>query len=151
MPIVASMGGNAGTQTMTVTVRAIASRELDHFNMGRLIGREALVGLLNGIVFAVVMGIIASLWFENYQIGLVIGIAMIINLIAAGIAGILIPLTLDRLKIDPAVASSAFGDDRHRCRWIHLPFSASPPSGSSCFSHSVKLPVYSVARSSIAP
>ncbi len=108
MPIVASMGGNAGTQTMTVTVRAIASRELDHFNMGRLIGREALVGLLNGVVFAVVMGIIASLWFENYQIGLVIGIAMIINLIAAGIAGILIPLTLDRMKIDPAVASSAF-------------------------------------------
>ncbi len=108
MPIVASMGGNAGTQTMTVTVRAIASRELDHFNMGRLIGREALVGLLNGLVFAVVMGVIAALWFESLQLGLVIGIAMIVNLIAAGIAGILIPLTLERLKIDPAVASSAF-------------------------------------------
>ena len=108
MPIVASMGGNAGTQTMTVTVRAIASRELDHFNMSRLIGREALVGLLNGLVFAVVMGVIASLWFENIQLGLVIGIAMIVNLIAAGIAGILIPISLDRMKIDPAIASSAF-------------------------------------------
>ncbi len=108
MPIVASMGGNAGTQTMTVTVRAIASRELDHFNMARLIGREALVGLLNGIVFAVVMGVVAALWFESLQLGFVIGIAMIVNLIAAGIAGILIPITLERLKIDPAVASSAF-------------------------------------------
>jgi magnesium transporter len=108
MPIVASMGGNAGTQTMTVTVRAIASRELDHFNMGRLIGREALVGLVNGIVFAVVMGAVAALWFENLQLGFVIAIAMVVNLIAAGIAGILIPITLERLKIDPAVASSAF-------------------------------------------
>ena len=108
MPIVASMGGNAGTQTMTVTVRAIASRELDHFNMARLIGREALVGLLNGFVFALVMGIVAAVWFESLQLGFVIGIAMIVNLIAAGIAGILIPIGLDKLKIDPAVASSAF-------------------------------------------
>ncbi|MBU1175566.1 MAG: magnesium transporter [Alphaproteobacteria bacterium] len=108
MPIVASMGGNAGTQTMTVTVRAIASRELDHFNMSRLIGREALVGLLNGLVFALVMGAVATLWFENLQLGLVIGVAMIVNLIAAGIAGILIPIGLERMKIDPAVASSAF-------------------------------------------
>ncbi len=108
MPIVASMGGNAGTQTMTVTVRAIASRELDHFNMTRLIGREALVGLLNGMVFAMVMGVVAALWFENLQLGFVIGVAMIVNMIAAGIAGIMIPLTLEKLRIDPAVASSAF-------------------------------------------
>lgn len=108
MPIVASMGGNAGTQTMTVTVRAIASRELDHFNMRRLIGREALVGVFNGIVFALVMGTIATVWFGNVQLGTVIGVAMIVNMIAAGIAGILIPIGLDRLRIDPAVSSSAF-------------------------------------------
>jgi len=108
MPIVASMGGNAGTQTMTVTVRAIAARDLDQFNIARLVGREALVGVVNGVVFALIMGAVAAVWFANFQLGLVIGIAMIVNMFAAGIAGILIPITLNRLKIDPAVASSAF-------------------------------------------
>ncbi len=108
MPIVASMGGNAGTQTMTVTVRAISLRDIDKYNMMRLINREALVGLFNGIIFALIMGIISAFWFNNFSLGLVIGIAMIVNMLAAGLAGILIPLGLDKIGIDPAVASSAF-------------------------------------------
>ena len=118
MPIVASMGGNAGTQTMTVTVRALAMRELDHFKMCRLIVREMLVGLLNGGIFAVLIGVVATLWFDNLQLGLVIGIAMIVNMIAAGTAGILIPLGLNRLKIDPADRLLGVRDDGHRCRWF---------------------------------
>ena len=108
MPIVASMGGNAGTQTMTVTVRAISMREIDKFNIYRLINREALVGLANGVIFAFIMGIIAIIWFANISLGLVIALAMIVNMAAAGIAGILIPLGLNKIGIDPAVASSAF-------------------------------------------
>jgi magnesium transporter len=108
MPIVASMGGNAGTQTMTVTVRAISMREIDQFNMQRLINREALVGAINGIVFALIMGIVAALWFANPALGGIIGIAMIVNMLAAGIAGILIPLGLDKINVDPALASTAF-------------------------------------------
>ncbi len=108
MPIVASMGGNAGTQTMTVTVRAISMREIDKFNIYRLINREALVGLANGVIFAFIMGIIAIIWFSNISLGLVIALAMIVNMAAAGIAGILIPLGLNKIGIDPAVASSAF-------------------------------------------
>lgn len=108
MPIVASQGGNAGTQTMTVTVRALATRELDRFNVLRLITRETLVGLLNGLVFALVMGAIATIWFDNFGLGIVIGMAMIINMIAAGLGGILIPLALEKAGADPAVASSAF-------------------------------------------
>ncbi len=108
MPIVASMGGNAGTQTMTVTVRALSMRELDRHNMRRLITRELLVGLVNGVVFAAIIGLIASIWFADLQLGFVIGAAMIVNMFAAGIGGILIPLGLDKLHIDPAVASSAF-------------------------------------------
>ncbi len=108
MPIVASMGGNAGTQTMTVTVRAISLRDIDKYNMMRLINREALVGLFNGIIFALIMGIISAFWFNNFSLGLVIGIAMIVNMLAAGLAGILIPLGLNKIGIDPAVASSAF-------------------------------------------
>lgn len=108
MPIVASMGGNAGTQTMTVAVRALSTRELDSYNVRRLITREFLVGVVNGVVFALVIGVVASIWFANLTLGLVIGAAMVINMIAAGISGIMIPLTLDKLKIDPAIASSAF-------------------------------------------
>lgn len=108
MPIVASMGGNAGTQTMTVTVRALATRELDPYNIRRLITRETLVGFVNGVVFAIVMGLVASVWFGNLQLGAVIGTAMIINMIAAGVSGILIPLALNKFNIDPAVASTAF-------------------------------------------
>ena len=108
MPIVASMGGNAGVQTMTVTVRAISMRDLDKFNMYRLINREALVGLANGIIFAVIIGVVTAFWFKIPSLGIVIAIAMVVNMLAAGIAGILIPLGLNKLGIDPAVASSAF-------------------------------------------
>jgi magnesium transporter len=108
MPIVASMGGNAGTQTMTITVRAIALRDLDRSRMGRLIVREMSAGFLNGVIFALLIGVITAVRFANLQLGIVIGLAMIVNMIAAGTAGILIPLALNRLKVDPAVASSVF-------------------------------------------
>jgi magnesium transporter len=108
MPIVASMGGNAGTQTMTVTVRALSMRELDSFKIRRLILREMTVGLLNGLIFALLLGLLTWLRFFNPGLGLVIALAMVVNMIAAGTAGILIPVTLNRLKIDPAVASSVF-------------------------------------------
>ncbi|MBY5318752.1 magnesium transporter [Rhizobium johnstonii] len=108
MPIVASMGGNAGTQTMTVTVRALATRDLDIYNAGRIIRREAGVGVLNGIVFASIMGMIAGTWFHDYQLGGVIAAAMVINLMAAALAGILLPLLLDKMGADPAIASSVF-------------------------------------------
>lgn len=108
MPIVASMGGNAGTQTMTVTVRAISTQDLDQFNMRRLIMRETLVGLANGAIFAVITGLLTAIWFTNILLGVVIGVAMVVNMLAAGVAGILIPLGLNRFGADPAVASSAF-------------------------------------------
>ena len=108
MPIVASMGGNAGTQTMTVTVRALAMRELDGRRLRRLVGREMVVGLANGVIFAVLIGIVTWLRFGNAQLGGVIATAMIINLIVAGTAGILIPVTLDKFKADPAIASAVF-------------------------------------------
>ena len=108
MPIVASMGGNAATQTMTVAVRALATRELTASNVARVVLRETAVGLLNGFVFAVLMGFIAYFWFGSNKLGLVIGSAMIINLLAAALAGILIPLVLHRYKFDPAVSSTVF-------------------------------------------
>ncbi|PLX46098.1 MAG: magnesium transporter, partial [Hyphomicrobiales bacterium] len=108
MPIVASMGGNAATQTMTVAVRAIATHELQPINAGRVITREALVGLVNGIVLALIMGGFAALWFGNMGLGAVLVAAMLINMVVAALAGILVPLTLDRFGIDPAIASSVF-------------------------------------------
>lgn len=108
MPIVASMGGNAGAQTMTVTVRALAMRELDGGRLRRLIRREMVVGLVNGIIFAILIGLVTWVRYGNPQLGVVIGLAMIINLIVAGTCGILIPLTLDKLKADPAIASAVF-------------------------------------------
>ncbi|BDA84756.1 magnesium transporter MgtE [Aureimonas sp. SA4125] len=108
MPIVASMGGNAGTQTMTVAVRALATRDIDIYNAGRVIRRELLVGLVNGIAFAVIIGVVAGLWFQSRGLGEVIGIALIINMVAAALAGILIPLLLDRVGADPALASGTF-------------------------------------------
>jgi magnesium transporter len=107
-PIVASQGGNATTQTMTVAVRALATQALSDANARRVIIRELLVGLLNGIAFAVITGIAAYAWFKVPGLGIVIGLAMICNLIAAAAGGILIPLALHRLKVDPAVASSPF-------------------------------------------
>jgi magnesium transporter len=108
MPIVASMGGNAGTQTMTVTVRALATRELSSANTWRIIRREVLVGALNGLAFAVIMGVIAAEWFHVTDLGLVIGLAMVTVLAAAALGGILIPLILNRLGVDPAVSSGPF-------------------------------------------
>ncbi len=108
MPIVASMGGNAGTQTMTVAVRALATKELGRVNAFRVIKREMLVGILNGLLFAIIMGAVALFWFSSDTLGIVIAAAMIINLLVAALAGILIPLALDALDIDPALASSVF-------------------------------------------
>jgi magnesium transporter len=108
MPIVASMGGNAGTQTMTVAVRALATQDLGRVNAMRVILRESAVGLLNGLLFAVIMAAIAYFWFGSDQLGLVIGVAMVVNLFAAALAGILIPLGLDALDLDPAIASGVF-------------------------------------------
>ena len=108
MPIVASMGGNAGTQTMTVAVRALATRELNPTNVVRVVVRETAVGLINGMAFALIMALVVFLWFGTEQLGLVIGAAMIVNMLAAALAGIFIPLGLDRLGFDPAVASTVF-------------------------------------------
>lgn len=108
MPIVASMGGNAGTQTMTVAVRALATKDLVPFNASRIVTREVMVGFLNGIMFALLMGVIGGVWFENPALGMIIAAAMIINLVAAGLAGILIPIGLDKLGVDPAVSSAVF-------------------------------------------
>jgi magnesium transporter len=108
MPIVASMGGNAGTQTMTITVRALAMRELDRHRIARLIFREFGVGFTNGVIFAILIGLVTAVRFADMQLGVVIGLAMVVNMVAAGGAGILIPLGLNKLKVDPAIASSVF-------------------------------------------
>jgi magnesium transporter len=108
MPIVASMGGNAGTQTMTVTVRALATSKLGAANAPRIITRETVVGLINGLVLSVLMAGVVFIWFGSSKLGAVIGAAMIVNLLAAALAGILIPLALERLNLDPAPASGVF-------------------------------------------
>lgn len=107
-PIVASQGGNAATQTMTVAVRALATRELGSGNALRVVVREGLVGLLNGLAFAIITGVAAVAWFKIPGLGVVIGLAMICNLIAGALGGILIPMVLERFKADPAVASGTF-------------------------------------------
>ncbi len=108
MPIVASMGGNAGTQSLTVAVRAIATKDLTGANVWRVIRREVLVGLINGLIFAVVMGVVGLIWFGSAQLGYVIAAAMVVNLVVAGLAGTVIPVLLDRMGVDPALASGAF-------------------------------------------
>jgi magnesium transporter len=108
MPIVASMGGNAGTQSLAVAVRAIASRDLTSANARRVIIRELATGIVNGLIFAVVMGLVAAVWFQNVPLAGVIALAMVINLAFAGLAGIAVPLVLRRFGADPAVASSVF-------------------------------------------
>ncbi|NNG04460.1 MAG: magnesium transporter [Inquilinus sp.] len=105
MPIVASMGGNAGTQSLTVAVRALAMKELTTSNAGRVVGKEVLVGALNGLLFALVAGGATWLWSGNVELSAVIGAAMIVNLVVAGFSGAIIPLALEKLGIDPAVAS----------------------------------------------
>ncbi|MGL5734430.1 MAG: magnesium transporter, partial [Beijerinckiaceae bacterium] len=104
-PVVASQGGNAATQTMTVAVRAIATRELSSANRARVIMREMMVGLLNGLAFAAITGGIAAVWFGTFDLGIVIAIAMVIVLVSAALAGVLIPVAIDRFDLDPAVAS----------------------------------------------
>jgi magnesium transporter len=108
MPIVASMGGNAGTQSLAVAVRAMASRDLTSANTSRVVWRELATGLVNGLLFAVVMAIVAVIWFQDLRLAGVIAVAMVLNLAFAGLAGILIPLGLQRAGADPAVASSVF-------------------------------------------
>lgn len=108
MPIVASMGGNAGTQAMTVAVRGLATKELSKANAHKIIGKEVVVGALNGISFAIIIGIVTWLWFHSAALGLIIGAAMVLNLIVAGFSGAAIPVLLDRLGLDPAVSSSVF-------------------------------------------
>ena len=105
MPIVASMGGNAGTQTLTVAVRALAVKELTPSNAIKIVFKETFIGSINGIIFAIIISLVSIYWFENTLLGLIIGLAMIINLVVAGFAGIIIPLTLVKIKIDPALAS----------------------------------------------
>src|SRR6201996_1119908 len=107
-PIVASQGGNAATQTMTVAVRALATRELGSNNAFRVVMREGLVGLVNGLAFAVITGIAAVAWFKIPGLGIVIGLAIICNLFAGALGGILIPMVLERVRADPAVASGTF-------------------------------------------
>ncbi|MBC6981979.1 magnesium transporter [Caulobacter sp. 17J80-11] len=108
MPIVSAIGGNAGTQSLTVTVRALATRELTAANSIRTFGREIAVGLLNGLALAPLMGVVAAVWSGDYRIGLVICAAMVLNLLIAASVGVLTPLTLSRLKFDPAVSSAVF-------------------------------------------
>lgn len=106
MPIVASMGGNAGTQTLTVAVRALAMKELTTTNAARIVGKEVIVGGINGLLFAVLISGVTWAWFGDMQIGIVIGAAMIVNLLIAGFAGVTIPIMLQKMNIDPAVASA---------------------------------------------
>jgi len=108
MPIVASMGGNAGMQTLAVTIRAIATKELSKTNFNRVVGKEFLIGILNGIIFAIITAIIVQLWFKQINLSLLIGVSMILNMIVAGLFGILVPVSLKKLNVDPALASSVF-------------------------------------------
>ena len=108
MPIVASMGGNAGTQTMTVTVRALATRDLTAQNAMRVVGREVSVGALNGVLFGFIMALVAGFWFGAPMLAAVIGVAMLLTQVSAAIGGIVIPMALDRFGIDPALASGPF-------------------------------------------
>lgn len=108
MPIVASMGGNAGTQTMTVAVRAIATKELSATNAFRVVNRELMAASANGFMLAFVSGLVAWAWFGNPMLGGIFAAAMICNIIVAGLSGVLIPLGLNRVGVDPAIASSVF-------------------------------------------
>ena len=108
MPIVASMGGNAGMQTLAVTIRALATKELSAGNFSKIVTKEFIIGILNGIIFAVITGTIVQLWLDQINLSILIAVAMILNMIVAGLFGILVPVALKRMKIDPAIASSVF-------------------------------------------
>ena len=108
MPIVASMGGNAGMQTLAVTIRTLATNELTKNNFVQTVSKEFSIGILNGVIFALISAIIVQLWFKDIKLSLIISISMILNMIVAGLFGILVPVALKRMKIDPAIASSVF-------------------------------------------
>ena len=108
MPIVASMGGNAGMQTLAVTIRALAKKELSTSNFNTVVGKEFIIGILNGIIFAIITAIIVHLWFKEISLSLLIGVSMILNMIVAGLFGILVPVSLKKISVDPALASSVF-------------------------------------------
>ena len=108
MPIVASMGGNAGMQTLAVTIRAIATKELSSSNINKIISKEFFIGVLNGIIFAIITAAIVQLWFKQTDLSIIIAASMVLNMIVAGLFGILIPVTLKKMNIDPALASSVF-------------------------------------------
>ena len=108
MPIVASMGGNAGTQTLTIAVRALATKELTVTNAWRAINKELLVGLINGVLLAIIIGVAASIWTGSLGLGGVLAAAMVVNMVVAAMAGILVPMGLEKIGVDPAVASSVF-------------------------------------------
>jgi len=108
MPIVASMGGNAGTQTLTIAVRSLSTRDLIPLNYKRIINREILVSFLNGVLFALILGFLSAFWFNNPALGIVLALAMVLNMVVAGFSGIIIPLILNKMGVDPALASSVF-------------------------------------------
>jgi magnesium transporter len=108
MPIVASMGGNAGMQTLAVTIRSLATKEISSGNLGKIIIKEFIIGILNGIIFAVITGVIVQLWFKEINLSILIAVSMILNMIVAGLFGILVPVSLKKFNIDPAIASSVF-------------------------------------------
>ncbi len=108
MPIVVSMGGNAGTQSLTVAVRGIATKDITDSNSLRVIRREGLVGIINGLIFAVIIGVVGFVWYGSQLLGVILAVAMIITMLVAGLSGILVPLGLKKANIDPAIASSVF-------------------------------------------
>ena len=108
MPIVASMGGNAGMQTLAVTIRAIATQKLSTTNISKTVLKEFAIGILNGIIFAIISSVIVFLWFKDLNLSIIIGVSMILNMIVAGLFGILVPVTLKKFKVDPAISSSVF-------------------------------------------
>ena len=108
MPIVASMGGNAGMQTLAVTIRAIATQELSTTNISKTVSKEFAIGILNGVIFAIISSVIVFFWFKDLNLSIIIAVSMILNMIVAGLFGILVPVTLKKLKVDPAISSSVF-------------------------------------------
>ena len=108
MPIVASMGGNAGMQTLAVTIRAIAKKELSSGNFFTVVTKEFIIGVLNGIIFAIITGVIVQFWFKEINLSILIAVSMVLNMIVAGLFGILVPVSLKKFNIDPAIASSVF-------------------------------------------
>ena len=108
MPIVASMGGNAGMQTLAVTIRTIATNQLTKNNFTQNVLKEFLIGIFNGIIFAIISAFVVYFWFNDITLSLIISISMVLYMIVAGLLGILVPITLKKIKIDPAIASSVF-------------------------------------------